>query len=96
VKEDMSNTESLQAYIPSAGQVTMFSTDWCGYCKRLKRQMESAGVGFTEVNIEEHPGTPEIVESFNGGNQTVPTVIFPEGSAATNPSLAEVQKRLGL
>lgn len=58
--------------------------------------MESAGVAFTEINIEEHPGTPEIVESFNGGNQTVPTVIFPDGSAATNPSLAEVQQRLGV
>jgi len=30
----------------------------------------------------------------NNGNQTVPTVIFPDGSSATNPSLAEVKARL--
>ena len=33
--------------------------------------------------------------SVNGGNQTVPTVVFPDGTAATNPSLAEVKTRLG-
>jgi len=30
----------------------------------------------------------------NNGNQTVPTVLFPDGSASTNPSLAEVKARL--
>ena len=34
------------------------------------------------------------VESVNGGNQTVPTLLFPDGSAATNPSIKEVQARL--
>ena len=34
--------------------------------------------------------------SVNGGNQTVPTVVFPDGSAATNPSLAEVRTAPGL
>jgi mycoredoxin len=72
----------------------MFSTSWCGYCRRLKTQLDRAGVAYTEVNIEEVPGTAELVETVNGGNQTVPTVIFPDGSTATNPSLAEVTARL--
>jgi mycoredoxin len=81
-------------YVPSAGSITMFSTSWCGYCRRLKTQLDRAGVAYTEVNIEETPGTAELVEKVNGGNQTVPTVIFPDGSTATNPSLAEVTARL--
>ncbi len=32
--------------------------------------------------------------SVNGGNQTVPTVRFPDGSALTNPSIVEVKQRL--
>ena len=72
----------------------MFSTGWCGYCARLKQQLTKDGIDFTEVNIEEVPGTAEIVESVNGGNQTVPTVIFPDGSSATNPSLADVKAKL--
>jgi mycoredoxin len=82
------------SYVPEAGTITMFSTGWCGYCARLKQQLTKDGIAYTEVNIEEVPGTAEIVESVNGGNQTVPTVIFPDGSSATNPSLAEVKARL--
>jgi mycoredoxin len=74
--------------------LTMYSTSWCGYCRRLKTQLDSAGIGYTEVNIEEQPDAATYVESVNNGNQTVPTVVFPDGSAATNPSLADVKARL--
>lgn len=83
-----------ESYVPSAGSITMFSTEWCGYCKRLKKMLDHEGIGYTEIDIEVTPGTPELVESLNGGNRTVPTVIFPDGSAATNPSLNEVKLRL--
>lgn len=77
------------------GTVTMYSTTWCGYCHRLKAQMDRAGIAFTEVNIEHVPDAAEFVMSVNGGSQTVPTLLFPDGSAATNPSLAQVKARLG-
>jgi mycoredoxin len=79
---------------PADGTITMYSTSWCGYCRRLKTQLDSAGIGYTEVNIEEQPDAATYVESVNNGNQTVPTVVFPDGSAATNPSLADVKARL--
>ena len=79
---------------PAAGTITMFSTTWCGYCRRLKGQLDRAGIGYTEVNIEEVPKAADYVMQVNGGNQTVPTVVFPDGTAATNPSLAEVKARL--
>jgi mycoredoxin len=37
-----------------------------------------------------------LVEQINNGNQTVPTVLFPDGSNATNPSLSQVKERLGV
>jgi mycoredoxin len=74
--------------------ITIYSTTWCGYCRRLKSQLEREGIDFLEVDIEQQPEAAEFVESVNGGNQTVPTVVFPDGSAATNPSLAEVVARL--
>jgi len=76
--------------------VTMYSTPWCGYCQRLKSQMTREGIEFTEVDIEQDPAAAEFVMSVNGGNQTVPTLLFPDGSAATNPSLKEVQARLAV
>ena len=81
--------------LPATGTITMFSTTWCGYCRRLKSALDREGIGYTEVNIEDDDASADYVMSVNGGNQTVPTVVFPDGSAATNPSLAEVRTRLG-
>jgi mycoredoxin len=80
--------------LPSAGNITMFTTPWCGYCRVLKTGLDLEGIGYTEVNIEAHPSSADYVMSINGGNQTVPTVVFPDGSAATNPSVAQVRLRL--
>ena len=81
-------------FVPETGTITMFTTNWCGYCTRLKSQLTKAGIGYREVNVEEVDGTSELVMSLNGGNRTVPTVLFPDGSSATNPSLADVQAKL--
>lgn len=78
----------------SDSQLTMYSTVWCGYCKRLKTALKSAGISFTEVDIEHDPDAAKFVMSVNNGNQTVPTVKFADGSALTNPSLKEVQAKL--
>ncbi len=86
---------TLETFTPDAGAVTMFSTSWCGYCARLKQQLKAQGIAYTEVNIEEVEGTAELVASVNGGNQTVPTLVVPDGSTATNPSAREVAERLG-
>jgi mycoredoxin len=80
--------------VPEQGTITMFTTTWCGYCRRLKGQLDRAGIRYTEVNIEQVEGAAEYVMSVNGGNQTVPTVTFPDGSAATNPSLDQIKQGL--
>ena len=79
---------------PAPGTITMYSTSWCGYCRRLKSQLDREGIGYTEVNIEKVPEAADYVMQVNNGNQTVPTVLFPDGSASTNPSLAEVKARV--
>ncbi len=73
---------------------TMFSTPWCGYCHRLKGQLQREGIDFTEVDIAQHPDSAEIVERVNNGNQTVPTLLFADGTAMTNPSLAQVKQKI--
>jgi mycoredoxin len=74
--------------------LTMYTTTWCGFCKNLKRQLGRAGIEVTEVDIELDPAAAEFVMSVNGGNQTVPTLLFPDGSTMCNPSAAQVQKKL--
>lgn len=73
---------------------TMYSTPWCGYCHRLKGQLEREGITFETVDIEQDPAAAEVVMKVNNGNQTVPTLVFSDGSAMTNPPLAEVKQKL--
>src|ERR1017187_10516511 len=77
-----------------SGQLTMYTTSWCGFCRNLKSQLGRAGIEIAEVDIERDPAAAEFVMSVNGGNQTVPTVVFPDGTALVNPSAAQVKAQL--
>ena len=74
--------------------VTMYSTQWCGYCHRLKSQLDREGIPFDIVDIEQDPAAAQVVETANNGNQTVPTLIYSDGTAQTNPSLIQVKDKL--
>ena len=74
--------------------VTMYTTTWCGYCFRLKKLMQREGIAFAEVDIEADESAAEIVMSANGGNRTVPTLVFTDGTALTNPSIEQVKTQL--
>jgi mycoredoxin len=72
----------------------MYTTPWCGFCRNLKKQLGRDGIEMAEVDIEQDPAAAEFVMSVNGGNQTVPTVVFPDGTTLVNPSAAQVRERL--
>ena len=80
--------------MPRNEEITVYKTDWCGYCIRLTRQLDEAGVAYRTVDVEIDLRAAEHVERINGGYRTVPTVEFPDGSTATNPPVGQVLDRL--
>ena len=52
------------------------------------------GIDCDEVDIEQVEGAAELVDEVNGGNRTVPTVVFDDGTALTNPSVKQVKEKL--
>ncbi|MFI6598743.1 mycoredoxin [Nonomuraea sp. NPDC050536] len=77
--------------------LTIYSTTWCGPCKRLKSQLAREGISFDVIDIERDPDAAAFVMSVNNGNQTVPTVVIdtPNGRVVrTNPSVMEVKTLL--
>ncbi|MCH7232334.1 NrdH-redoxin [Glycomyces sp. L485] len=78
----------------------MYSTTWCGYCRRLKIGLDREGILYKEVNLEDDPEAAEWVMGVNGGNQTVPTVrgFAPSGEevALTNPTVQQVMDAFAL
>jgi mycoredoxin len=71
--------------------VTMYSTVWCGHCRRLKRQLDDAGIPFVEVDIDQaaHRHLGDLIEARTGGYRTVPTLEI-AGELYVNPPVAEV------
>ena len=74
--------------------IKMYTTPWCGYCHRLKGQLDREGIAYDIVDIEREPDAAQVVEQVNNGNQTVPTLVFDDGSALTNPSMAQIKAKL--
>lgn len=71
--------------------VTMFSTVWCGYCRRLKNQMNEAGIPFREIDLDEVPGTyDDMIIEKTGGYRTVPTLEI-HGELYVNPTIKDVK-----
>jgi mycoredoxin len=89
------NDSGVEASDLMSDRLTMYTTSWCGYCVRLKRGLERAGVDFDEVNIETDPEAEQFVMQANGGNATVPTLRLPDGGVLTNPPLPELLAAIG-
>ena len=66
--------------------IIMYGTTWCGDCHRSKRVLEERGAAYRWVNIETEPGAAEAMMELNGGRQSVPTILFPDGSVLVEPS----------
>jgi len=78
----------------SQATFTMYTTPWCGYCHRLQSQLDREGIRYEVVDIEQVPEAADVVMSANGGNQTVPTLVYGDGTAHTNPSMAQVKQKI--
>ncbi|GGL08934.1 putative glutaredoxin-like protein [Sphaerisporangium melleum] len=72
----------------------VYTTSWCGPCKRLKSQLTREGISYEVIDIEADPVAAEFVMSVNNGNQTVPTVVLEDGTALTNPSIIQLKRLL--
>jgi glutaredoxin len=78
---------------PLSKSVKMFTTSWCGYCVGTKRYLQSKGVQFEEIDIEQQPEYGEKIEQLTGGFRTVPTVEI-DGKLMVNPSRREIDEAL--
>jgi mycoredoxin len=54
--------------------ITIYTTQTCGPCHRLKSRLDDAGVSFREVDINTDPETARRIEAATGGYRVVPTV----------------------
>jgi mycoredoxin len=74
--------------------IVMYSTTWCGDCRRAKRVLDQLDVDYREVNVDADEAAAEYVVQVNSGNRSVPTIVFPDGDILVEPSNASLTQKL--
>lgn len=79
---------------PIPEKITLYGTAWCGDCHRSRLVLQKNGIEYVDVDIDQEEGAEQIVLDVNGGNRSVPTIIFPDGSTLTEPSRPDLEAKL--
>ncbi len=77
-------------------KVTVYVTDWCPFSQRARSFLDSKGVEYEAIDIEEDEAAAQKVEGWNNGNRTVPTFDIEGKGIFTNPSPAQLTELLSL
>lgn len=80
----------------SNNEIIMYTTQWCGDCRRAKRFFNEYGISYTEVDIEQRPEAIAEVEKLNRGMRSVPTILFADGSVLVEPSYQQLAEKTGV
>ena len=74
--------------------ITMYGADWCGDCRRSKRLLEELDVQVNHVDVESDPTAAAKVVEINGGAQSIPVIVFEDGTHLTEPSDRDLKDKL--
>ena len=80
-------------YTTTPSQIVMYTTEYCGDCRRAKAYFEEHKISYLEVGLKGNEQAAKFVMSVNHGNRSVPTIIFPDGSMLVEPSLSELNEK---
>ncbi len=80
-------------YTMNPSQIVMYTTEYCSDCRRAKAYLEAKKISYLKVGLEGDDQATEFVIKINKGAQSVPTIIFPDGSVMVEPSLAELNRK---
>lgn len=75
-------------------QITMYSAVWCGDCRRSKRLMDELNVTYTIIDVENDRVAADKVQEINGGVQSIPVIVFADGTHLTEPSDLDLKAKL--
>jgi glutaredoxin 3 len=56
-------------------EIRMYTTRWCGYCVRAKALLDSRGIAYEEVKLDDDPQFRKHLFDLTGG-WTVPQIVI--------------------
>ncbi len=56
-----------------AGEITLYSTTWCGYCKKVRNLFARHDIPYKEIDVEKDPGASQAFQRIGG--RGVPVIL---------------------
>jgi glutaredoxin-like protein len=75
--------------------ITIYGCGWCGDCAWVRQYFDKNHIPYNWVDIENDESGEEFVLATNNGLRSVPTIVFNDGSILVEPSIGELQTKLG-
>ena len=75
-------------------QITMYGAAWCGDCRRSKAYLDSHNVEYNYIDVEADESASDKVIEINGGQRSIPVILFPDGTHMTEPSDKALEEKL--
>ena len=95
LQENQDHDDSAAPAMPG-DELVVYGTSWCGDCYRTRRFLDRNRVPYRWIDLDEYPEHLDRVRAINRGHRSVPTLVFPDGSTLTEPSNADLARKLGL
>ncbi len=77
-----------------SAKVTMYGAEWCGDCRRSKRFLDSNNVSYEYIDVEADASASDKVIEINGGQRSIPVILFSDGTHLTEPSDNDLKAKL--
>ncbi len=75
-------------------KIILYGHATCPNVGPIKGLLKLSKVEFDYVDIHKDSDAAEIVRTINDGNESVPTLVFPDGSNLTEPSTGALKAKL--
>jgi mycoredoxin len=76
--------------------IIIFTTNWCGDCRRARRFCDENNIIYQWINIDKDQQAEQVVLKINKGMRSVPTIIFPDGSILVEPTNSALAEKLNI
>lgn len=80
----------------TADKITLYTSRWCGHSRSVEGFLKRNEVGVNKVNIDDDDEARRRLIEMNSGYASVPTLLFPDGTKLTEPTLFEIREKLGM
>ena len=76
--------------------ITLYTSKWCGHARSVEGFLKRNLIDAVVISIDHDDEARRRLIEMNNGYASVPTLVFPDGTKLTEPTLYELREKLGM